>query len=201
MKNLADNISAVILAGGENKRFSGIIKSNIIIDGSTIIKRIIDTVSEIFREIIIVTNSPDEFHFYPNCRIVGDQFKKVGPLGGIHAAIEASTKKSVFIFAGDMPFLDKKIIMNQIELFSQLSSDALIPRINRSDEPLHSIYSCSIYGKLDDYLSSSTQYAIRDFLRNVKVSYMELEDSEKTKRAFTNINTPEDAEEVLLQKK
>ena len=106
----AKNISGVILAGGENKRFDGIIKSNIIIRGSSIISRIIDTISDIFEEIIIVTNTPEKFHPFNNCKIVADQFLKAGPLGGIHSAIKASSKESVFIFAGDMPFLDKKII-------------------------------------------------------------------------------------------
>ena len=193
----AENISAAILAGGENKRFDGVIKSNIIIGGSSIMSRIIDTISDIFSEIIIVTNTPDDFHIYCNYRIVGDQFKKVGPLGGIHSAIRASTKKSVFVFAGDMPFVDKEIIIGQIDYYSSCNSDVLIPSVGGLDEPLHAIYSKSIYYKLDEYLASSSQFAIRDFLKNVKVSYMELEDSEKTKRAFTNINTPEGAEEAL----
>jgi molybdenum cofactor guanylyltransferase len=196
MKGKADNISGAILAGGENKRFNGIIKSNVFIGGSTIMKRMIDTLSDIFSEIIIVTNTPDEFHFYTSCRIVGDHFKKAGPLGGIHSAIKASTKKLVFVFAGDMPFVDKEIIMRQIEYYFLSNPDVLIPRIRGFDEPLHAIYSKSIYSKLDDYLASSNQFATRDFLQNVKVSYMEMEDTEKTKREFTNINTPEDAEEA-----
>jgi len=200
-KVIAENISAAILAGGENKRFDGVIKSNIIIGGSSIINRIINAISDIFSEIIIVTNTPDEFHICSNCRVVGDQYKKVGPLGGIHSAIKASTKKSVFVFAGDMPFVDKEIIMSQIEYFSSCNSEVLIPSVRGLDEPLHAIYSKSIYSKLDEYLASSTKLAIKDFLRIVKVSYMRLEDSEKTKRAFTNVNTQAGAEEASWQNK
>ena len=58
---MINNISGVILAGGANKRFNGIIKAKIIIDGNTIISRIIEIFSEIFDEIIIVTNTPEEF--------------------------------------------------------------------------------------------------------------------------------------------
>lgn len=192
----AKNISGVILAGGENKRFDGIIKSNIIIRGSSIISRIIDTISDIFEEIIIVTNSPEKFHPFNNCKIVADQFLKAGPLGGIHSAIKASSKESVFIFAGDMPFLDKKIIINQIEYFSLCTSRAVIPRVNGKDEPLHAIYSNSIYDFLDKYLTTTKEYAIKAFLRNIDVNYMQLQESEQTKRAFTNINTASDAEKA-----
>jgi molybdenum cofactor guanylyltransferase len=199
MKGKAENISGVILAGGENKRFDGIIKSNIIVGGSTILKRIINTISEFFTDIIIVTNTPEEFSICNKCRFTGDLYSKKGPLGGIHSAIKASERKSVFVFAGDMPYLDKKLIMNQIEYFSNCGTDVLIPRINKFDEPLHAIYSNSIYPKLDDYLRSSSKYAIRDFLENVNVSYMELTDSEDTRRAFTNVNTPTEAEELVKQ--
>jgi len=44
----------VILAGGAGKRFNGLIKPAIAIDGETIISRMIDVISDIFSEIIIV---------------------------------------------------------------------------------------------------------------------------------------------------
>ena len=59
-------ISGVILSGGANKRFDGTIKSNIVIDGKTIISRIINTINDLFDEILIVTNSPTEFVEYNN---------------------------------------------------------------------------------------------------------------------------------------
>jgi molybdopterin-guanine dinucleotide biosynthesis protein A len=196
MTEKVKNISGVILAGGENKRFGGINKSNLVIGGSSIMSRIINTISDIFEEIIIVTNNPGEFHSFSHYEIVADQFTKIGPLGGIHSAIKASSKESVFIFAGDMPFVDKEIIMNQIEYFSLCTADTLIPRINDSDEPLHAIYRNSVFGLLDDYLATRKEYAIRDFLSNVNAGYMHLKESGQTRKAFTNINTPFDAEEA-----
>ena len=49
-------ISAAILAGGAATRFDGRMKSKIIIDGETIISRIISVIRDIFDELIIVTN-------------------------------------------------------------------------------------------------------------------------------------------------
>jgi len=70
------NISGVILAGGACKRFNGLIKPLIAIDGKTIISRMIDAISDILNEIIIVTNTPALFKEYKYCRIVNDQFLK-----------------------------------------------------------------------------------------------------------------------------
>jgi molybdopterin-guanine dinucleotide biosynthesis protein A len=53
---MVHNISGVILAGGSNKRFTGMTKANIVIGGKTIISRIMEIIRDIFDEIIIVTN-------------------------------------------------------------------------------------------------------------------------------------------------
>ena len=194
------NISGVILAGGTNKRFDGIIKSNIIIDGKTIISRIIDTIKDIFEEIIIVTNTPEEFKEYINYKIVSDQIFEAGPLGGIHAALKTSSKKALFVFAGDMPLLDKKVIIRQIEFYNSHNCDILIPRINTYIEPLHAIYNISIFKTLEDYLTGDHDYAVRKFCKRQNVLYLQFEGSEEIRNAFTNINSKADimiAENIL----
>lgn len=189
---MINSISGVILAGGANKRFNSTTKSNIVINGKTIISRIVDTISDIFDEIIIVTNTPEEFKEYSNYKIVGDHFLKIGPLGGIHAALKESSKEALFVFAGDMPLLDKKYIIRQIDFYNSNICDILIPRINQFIEPLHAIYNITLIEKLEEYLTSDTNYAVRDFFKFVNVLYMQLEESEETKNAFININSPSD---------
>jgi molybdenum cofactor guanylyltransferase len=189
-----ENISGVILAGGENKRFGGLNKSNTIIGGSTIISRIVSTLSEIFGEIIIATNTPHEFQSFADCKFVEDLFKKCGPLGGIHSAMKASTKDSLFVLAGDMPFPDQRIILDQIRYYFSSSAEVVVPRVNGNDEPLHSIYNNSLFNKLTDYLSERNNNGVRDFLQQINVSYMDLPSSDLIKRAFTNVNTPSEIE-------
>ncbi len=197
---MVHNISGVILAGGANKRFDGITKANIVIDGKTIMSRIIDTIKDIFDEIIIVTNTPEEFKEYINYKIVNDQILKAGPLGGIHAAIKTSSKEALFVFAGDMPLLDKKVIIRQIEFYNSHKCDILIPRINTYIEPLHAIYNISIIETLEDYLTGDHDYAVREFYKRQNVRYMQLKGSEEISNAFININSPADimiAEKIL----
>lgn len=197
---MVHNISGVILAGGANKRFDGMTKANIVIDGKTIMSRIIDTIKDIFDEIIIVTNTPEEFKEYINYKIVSDQILKAGPLGGIHAAIKTSSKEALFVFAGDMPLLDKKAIIRQIEFYNSHKCDILIPRINTYIEPLHAIYNISIIETLEDYLTGDHDYAVRKFYKRQNVRYMQLKGSEEISNAFININSPADipiAEKIL----
>ncbi len=195
-----NNISGVILAGGSNRRFHGITKAKISINGKTVISRIIDTIKDLFNEIIIVTNSPDEFKEFFNCKLAGDHFLNYGPLGGIHAAMKASSNKAVFVFAGDMPLLNKEIIIRQIQLFDKLACDLLIPRINNDIEPLHSIYNTSVINTLEEYIQANHDHAVREFFEMLKVEYLFIEPTQENKNAFFNINSPSDiliVEEII----
>jgi molybdopterin-guanine dinucleotide biosynthesis protein A len=189
---MVKNITGVILAGGANKRFHGTTKAKIVIDGKTIISRILDTIGDIFPEIIIVTNNPEEFKEFTGYKLAGDYFINAGPLGGIHTALKTSSNEDVFVFAGDMPLLDKKLIVSQINFYYNSICDTLVPQFDENIEPLHAIYNMSVLNKLEKYLSGDRDYAVREFLKSVNVKYMKLENSEKIKNAFTNINSPSD---------
>jgi molybdenum cofactor guanylyltransferase len=186
------NISGVILAGGAGKRFRGTIKPKILVEGKPIISRILDSFDGIFDEIIIVTNTPDEFIGYSSCIITGDQFLNRGPLGGIHAALKMTGREAIFVVAGDMPYLDKSYILRQIESFEQSYCQVLIPKINNLIEPLHAIYRRNILNLLEDYLIRNNDNAIRNFIGLTEVRYLQTEDSEDSSKAFTNINSPSD---------
>jgi molybdopterin-guanine dinucleotide biosynthesis protein A len=189
---MAGKISGVILAGGSNKRFGGITKANVLIGGKTIISRMISTLRDLFDEIIIVTNNPEEFREFAQYNIVKDQYLKEGPLGGIHAALKASSEDSIFVFAGDMPFLDGEIIAGQINEYNKLQYDILIPEIERFIEPLHAIYRKSVLNDLEKFLYEKKSRAVRDFLIEVNTGYMQIQKTKRTELAFANINSPSD---------
>jgi molybdenum cofactor guanylyltransferase len=189
-------ITGIILAGGAGSRFHGITKPKILIEGRTIISRITDVLEDVFDEIILVTNSPAEFDGNAGYRIINDSIPDIGPLGGIHAALNAASGEAIFVFAGDMPLLDKKIITRQIDYYNSLECDVLIPRIGEYIEPLHAIYNISILKHLNDYLAKHDNYAVRDFIKLLKVKYMQIDQSAENKNAFTNINSPEDIRKI-----
>jgi molybdopterin-guanine dinucleotide biosynthesis protein A len=189
---MAVKISGAILAGGAASRFNGRVKPKIIIEGETIISRIISVVKDIFDEVIIVTNNPEEFADFRFCRIVQDEILNAGPLGGIHAAMKASSNEAIFVFAGDMPFLDKEIIIKLIDTFNTSDCNALIPAIEEYIEPLHSIYRISLTENLEAYLKGDRSKAVRDYIKSLNVKYLKFEGSEKNRTAFTNINSASD---------
>jgi molybdopterin-guanine dinucleotide biosynthesis protein A len=189
-------ISGVILAGGASKRFGGITKANFVIGGRTIISGIICTIKDLFSEIIIVTNTPSEFRDYIQYKIIEDQYHKAGPLGGIHAALKSSSEDAIFVFAGDMPFLNEEIIKEQINEFCKGAYDVIIPKVDQLIEPLHAIYRKSVLKDLERFMSEGKTRAVRDFLLDVNVGYLQIPKTKTSNLAFTNINSPSDIAKI-----
>lgn len=191
-------ISAAILAGGANKRFNGKTKANIQISGVRIITRAIKTLYDIFNDIIIVTNTPEEFKTCQQFTIVPDKIKNVGPLGGIHAALNAAKNEAVFVFASDMPCLSGDLIKEHIEFYLKHKCDAAIPTIKKSIEPLHAIYNKRIEDQLFDFLGTADKYSVVTFLNQINTKYHKLADTDQNRKAFININTPEELSNIEL---
>jgi molybdopterin-guanine dinucleotide biosynthesis protein A len=185
-------ITGVILAGGNNSRFEGRVKSKLLVAGKPVIAWILNAMEGLFEEILIVTNTPEEFKEYSNCRLVTDLFFKVGPLGGIHAALKAASSDAIFVFAGDMPLINKNLITSQIEYYNKTKCDVLVPLIGQDIEPLHAIYNISTSKVLENQLKDGTDYAVRTLFNRLNVKYLELEDSDDIRNSFFNINTPSD---------
>lgn len=186
------DMSAVILAGGANKRFGGRPKSEIVLNGQTIISRLTGILKNIFRELIIVTNKPEEYSG-SGCILTSDIFRNAGPLGGIHAGLKASSFDASFIVASDMPFVDGTFIEKQLEFYERNSFDIIAPRSGSFIEPLHSIYNKSILGNLEDFLLSGEKQAVWRFLEKVNTGYFDLSENQSSD-IFMNINYPSDTD-------
>ncbi|HLN55237.1 MAG TPA: molybdenum cofactor guanylyltransferase [Bacteroidales bacterium] len=191
-------ISAAILSGGAAKRFGGITKANIVVGGRTIVSRILNSFSGMFDEIMIITNSPAEYSCIQGVRLVPDIVQGVGPLGGIHAALSASSSDAVFVVAGDMPLVNSALVLEQMKQFRAGIPDALIPRKGKYIEPLHSIYSKRVLSLLDDYLRKNRGHAVWEFITTLNAEYFEYAGNPEAANSFMNVNSPEDA--LLIEK-
>jgi len=191
------NIAGVILAGGKNARIGGKCKAFIQLNDKSFLNIITSTLEQIFNEIIIVTNNPSDFTAFINkYSIITDKIKDVGPLGGINSALYHCSAEAIFVVSCDMPYLNKELIEKQIEFYNKSDCDVLIPRIGSFIEPLHSIYKKTTFDILQSFINETQDYSIRNFLKLINVQYMEIEDNELNRQAFTNINTHEDFERI-----
>lgn len=74
--------------------------------------------------------------------------------GGITKAntLKASAEDAIFVFAGEMTFLNPEIISDQINEFNKREHDVFIPKVDQLIEPLHAIYRKSALNHLERFL-------------------------------------------------
>jgi molybdenum cofactor guanylyltransferase len=183
-------IAGVILAGGQSLRM-GRNKALIEIDGLPLIKRVHSTLSALFPELLIVTNSPENYQFL-NCTCVPDQFVGEGSLAGIHSALFNARNDLVFVTACDMPFLSSAVIRQICALAG--NHDIVVPESQTGLEPLQALYRKSCLPAVEQMLKAERRKILwlYEQLDTRIVQWQEICQLPGADRAFQNLNTPED---------
>lgn len=188
-ENLQEYTTA-IMAGGKSSRM-GTDKSFVPLLGKPMIEHVLDRVSGLGDELIIVTNDPGSYR-YLGLPIFSDIFEDHGPLGGLHAALAQASHPHVLVVACDMPWLNRPLLEYMTSL--RTSADVIVPRWSNFPEPLHAVYDKVCLGPITASLRAQTLKLVA-FYGRVRVRYLEREEIvqfDASGRSFANINTPED---------
>ncbi len=165
------------------------------IAGIPMIEHILRILRGIFGEIIIVTNSPEQYAAY-GVSVVKDAFNKRGPLTGIYSGLRRSNDEYNFVVACDMPFLNVRLIVYLTSLAE--GYDAVIPSIGDFMEPLHAVYSKGIVPVIEERIRQDDQ-RMRNMVAGLRVRYVsqkEIERFDAEHKSFKNLNTPQEYEEA-----
>jgi len=190
------DITGVILAGGKSSRM-GVNKSFLKLGNQTIIERIVDLMKSIFNEIIIVTNTPDEYKFL-NLPLYGDIYKWKGPLAGIHSALTHSQTDIIFVLSCDVPLMSKEMIEHIIEYKTDKS--IVFCEAAGYHQPLVGIYSKKILSEIEKFISNNemSDKSFHQFLKMVDAEIIHPEKLSFYKdEIFFNVNRPEDYEIIV----
>ena len=183
-------ITGVILAGGASSRM-GSNKALLPSRGGRFIEAIHRQMTSLFRDVLIVTNTPEAFEFLP-CRMVPDLVPGMGALSGIHSGLRHSGAPHVFVVGCDMPYLDAGLVRHIASLAGE--STVVVPESDRGLEPLHALYGRDALGPIEDALRSGKGriLSLFDNVRVRKLGREEVARFDPTFRSFRNINTPEE---------
>lgn len=187
---MIDNVTGIILAGGKSSRM-GEDKAFLPFPEKSLIEILIDKLSFIFKDLIIITN---KLHLYEKYGIKTycDILKERGPLGGIYTGLVSSEDMHNFIVACDMPFLNRDLIQYMLGEISDY--DVVIPERNDRLHPLCAVYSKNCIKPIEKGLSKNN-LKITDFLKYVKtriINEKEIAQFDLDNSSFVNINTPKD---------
>jgi molybdopterin-guanine dinucleotide biosynthesis protein A len=187
---MVSDVTCLILAGGASRRM-GQDKAFIQIEGIRLLDYVYGKCQELFREIIIVTNQPDQFIEYQT-PVVQDEIRGTGSLGGLYTGLKRAGNYYSFCVACDMPFLNPELIALIIE--KRHNSDVVIPKTRAGLEPLHAIYSKRCIEPIKKFIERG-DFKTSNFLSEVQVTYCGEEEIKKvdpTLTSFMNVNTKKD---------
>lgn len=200
--------SAVILAGGRGRRMGMAEKTLLEFEGKTILERLLESLFRSVDEVILsVRDKNQEKKFrsvlekFParEIRFCFDTLEDAGPLEGIRAGLLESRSEYSFVCAGDMPFVDSRVIDLLFE--KAIGHDAALPRWeDRKYEPLHAVYSKKMIPEIEKAFEKgrcsvlTPVFEMKDIVF-VKVSEIRKIDPEL--RTFVNINTVDEMQRII----
>lgn len=184
--------SGVILAGGLSTRYGGENKAFLKVGGMRILDRLFAVYTELFDEIILVTNRPSDFLAW-DALIVTDIFPVRSSLTGIHAGLFYARHPFAFFSACDTPFLKKEVVETVLDSLDP-GIDLVIPRTSAGFEPLCAAYSQRCLKAAEDHILQN-KFKIQMALSGKRVRAIPedvLREKDPDLRSFFNVNSPED---------
>jgi molybdenum cofactor guanylyltransferase len=190
-------ISMIVLAGGASQRMGT--NKALLPAGQqqTLVSRVVGNLRALSDDIVLVSNSP-ELYADLDVRHASDRFQDAGPLAGLHAGLLAARHAWAFVAACDMPLVNHRLVRYMVVLAA--GYDAVVPRVGRSIEPLHALYSRACLPAIEACLQSEQRRVI-SFYPDVRVRYVdqrEIAIFDRAGRTFSNANTPEEWERLRV---
>ena len=200
---IENNILGVVLAGGKSKRF-GEDKSNVKLNGKTLLEHTLNKIKSKFNTIIIVSNNKilKDYITIKDC-IDG----QLGPLVGVLSAMKWIKKnnqpfKWVATFPCDTPFFNSSLIDKFIESSKLNDSPLYFAKSEKKRHNIFGLWSLKLIEILEKDIINNNHRKVEKWankigVKTINISYKELD-------PFFNINTKEDlveAEKILIKYK
>ena len=179
-------VSAVLLAGGESRRFGPQDKALLEWEGRTILEHLLERLRAVFADRVYLS-APRERPYPQDVPRLEDRFRGVGPLAGFDAAFKRTRTPYLFVLACDMPFVNEAFLR---WLIAHPPAEALVPTVGGMYMPLCARYARSALEPLVVALKLGRR-RVQDWLETLEIEPVPIESSPFPPEILLNINTPE----------
>jgi molybdopterin-guanine dinucleotide biosynthesis protein A len=183
------DITAIILAGGQSSRM-GADKGLVMLGDKAFIAHIIDAVSPLVKEIIIVSQNADYDKF--GCRRVEDSIKNVGPIGGIYTGLLETSTETNLVLSCDVPLISKEVLVYLIKR-NKADVEVLQYKTRENTLPLIALYKKRCIVKCKEYLDKNER-RLQQLILGLQTKTIEL--PERFEKYTRNINSLEELNEI-----
>ncbi len=193
-------VTGIILSGGKSSRFRGQgDKALLPLTEEPIIQWIIDKLSPLFKEILVVTNKLEDYKFLltrgsgKKVKLVSDIYPGKAALSGLHSGLFHSKSLYNFVIACDLPFIRTEIV--QYLLTQSKRYDVVIPWLKTGQEPFCAVYSKNCLKPITGLIKKNAKPKIINFFSRIrlrKIAENEIKKIDPDLISFFNLNTPRD---------
>lgn len=183
------NVTGIILAGGASSRMrkdKGLCEFK----GKPLINYAIEALVPICDTVLISSNNIVGYESF-GYQVVEDEFKGIGPIGGIYSSLRKSTTKHNLIISCDTPFLNIQLL--KYILINSDNYDVVVPEHGNSlIEPLAAYYSSEIIHQLESSIEMK-DYKLMNLFTRVKFKSIKVDTIPGySNNLFKNFNTPDE---------
>ena len=202
------DITGIILSGGKSLRM-GENKALLNLGGKKVIERVVDLMKLFFPNVILITNTPEEYLFL-NIPMFEDIYKYKGPIAGIHSGLSASATEKNFVISCDIPMMTSEMIKYIVEFKTE--KPITVCRADGFIQHLVGKYSKSVLPVAEKLLVDYDNTESRNQKQNKRHCKMlplldkagaEIIDAEQlsfyNEHLFFNMNRPDDYKKILEQ--
>lgn len=180
------DISALILAGGKSSRMNGNNKAFLSYNDKSFLENIIGALEDIDNIYISV----DDKEKYKNLKfpLIEDEYKEIGPIGGMYSAFKKINSDFIIVIACDMPLVSKEFIKFLKESVREEDNCLVIEDSENRLYPLGGIYNKRILPVIEEMIDKN-DYKLMNLIKNVNGRKIKLKD-EKLDKSLINVNDP-----------
>ena len=189
------NITGIILAGGKSSRMKTE-KGLVLYKEKPLIQYTIDVLNQVCDQVLISSNTISYDHF--GYKIIKDEIRDIGPVGGIHASLNASATDDNIILSCDTPFIS----VDYLHYLLQNKEDAMVavPWFgNDKYEPISAYYHKGFASRLAGFIEEAN-YKLPEIYQQIPLKKLIMDNTLDFyhDKLFYNINSQEDISKLNI---
>ncbi len=194
-----NNILAVVLAGGQSKRF-GEDKNQAKLGNLTLLEHVLEKVTKKFEKTLIISNQNLNIKDLKSITIVPDCIQgNLGPLVGVLTAMKWIRKNNkqyqwIATFPSDTPFFETSIIEKYKNRINLNESLLYFVRSNQKRHNIFGLWSVKLMDTLENDLTNNNFRKVEEWADKIGVETINVKIDKFD--PFFNINTKTDLEEA-----
>ena len=183
------DICTLILAGGKSSRMNGNNKAFLEYNNKTFIENIINELDE-FNRIYISVDNKDK---YENLRytLIEDEYKEIGPIGGIYSSLKHIDYNYIFVVACDMPKVNKEFVKFLLSNLKKDDKCLIVKDCNNKVYPLGGIYSKNVLPIIEKMIEEK-DYKLQNLVKRCNGRILSLKDVSFDETCLINVNNPQE---------